>query len=69
MYNMQHLIMICSIAELLFAIPAGMILKRMGFSSWWALLCFVPVVALFALWLLAFVKWPRDAAAQVINAG
>ena len=68
MYTMQHLIMICSIAELLFAIPAGMILKRMGFSSWWALLCFVPVVALFALWLLAFVKWPRDVE-QAINAG
>jgi hypothetical protein len=65
MYNMQQLIMICSIVELLFAIPAGMILKRLGFSSWWALLCFVPVVALFALWLLAFVKWPKDAAAEV----
>ena len=64
MYDMHKLIMICSIIELLFAIPAGMILKRMGFSSWWALLCFVPVVALLALWLLAFVKWPRDAAAQ-----
>jgi branched-subunit amino acid transport protein len=65
MYNMQQLILYCSIVELLFAIPAGMVLKRMGFSSWWALLCFVPVVALFALWLLAFVKWPKDAAAQV----
>ena len=65
MYNMQQLIMICSIVELLFAIPAGMILKRLGFSSWWALLCFVPVVALFALWLLAFVKWLKDAAAAV----
>ena len=44
--SMQHLVVICSIIEMLFAIPSGMILKRMGFSSWWALLCFVPVVAL-----------------------
>jgi uncharacterized membrane protein YhaH (DUF805 family) len=65
MYTMQQLIMICAVIELLFAIPAGMILKRLGLSSWWALLCFVPVVALFGLWLLAFVKWPRDAGASV----
>jgi len=62
-YDMQHLLIICGVIELLFAIPAGMILKRLGLSSWWALLCFVPVVALFGLWLLAFVKWPRDGVA------
>ena len=61
--QMQHLLIICLVVEVLIAIPAGMILKRMGFSSWWALLCFVPIVALFALWLLAFVKWPRDGVA------
>jgi hypothetical protein len=58
----QRLVMICSIAELLVAIPAGIVLKRIGFSSWWALFCFVPVAALFAVWLLAFIRWPRDAA-------
>jgi hypothetical protein len=59
--SMQHLIMICSIVELLLAIPAGVILKRIGFSAWWGLLCFVPILALFSLWLLAFIRWPRDA--------
>lgn len=63
--TLQQFIMICAVIELLFAIPAGMILKRLGLSSWWALLCFVPVVALFGLWLLAFVKWPRDAGVQI----
>ena len=48
---------------MLVAIPAGVILKRIGFSVWWALLCFIPAVALPALWLVAFVKWPRDATA------
>ena len=61
MRDMQQLIMICTIVELLFAIPAGTVLKRLGFSPWWALLCFVPVVALLAFWMLAFVRWPRDA--------
>jgi hypothetical protein len=58
--EIQHLLMICAIIEMLFAIPAGIILKRMGFSSWWALLCFVPIAALFSLWLLAFIRWPRE---------
>jgi hypothetical protein len=57
--DVQQLIITCSIVELLFAIPAGLILKRVGFSSWWALLCFIPVLALLALWLLAFIRWPR----------
>jgi hypothetical protein len=57
----QQLIITCSIIELLVAIPAGLVLKRIGFSSWWALLCFVPVVALPALWILAFIRWPRSA--------
>jgi hypothetical protein len=61
--NMQQLFLICVIAELLVAIPAGLILKRIGFSAWWALLCFVPIVALIGLWLMAFVKWPRDGVA------
>jgi hypothetical protein len=24
---------------------------------WWALLCFIPVAALFGLWILAFTRW------------
>jgi uncharacterized membrane protein YhaH (DUF805 family) len=44
----------------LFAIPAGLVLKRMGISPWWALLCFIPVAALVGLWALAFTSWtPR----------
>jgi uncharacterized membrane protein YhaH (DUF805 family) len=58
--DVRQLFITCSIIELLVAIPASMTLKRIGFSSWWALLCFVPVAAVFALWLLAFIRWPRD---------
>ena len=48
------------IVAALFAIPAGMVLRRIGLSMWWALLCFVPLAALAGLWLLAFSKWaPR----------
>ena len=62
--DVHQLFLYLSVAEMLAAIPAGAALKRLGFSPWWALLCFVPVVALFALWMLAFIRWPRDAQSQ-----
>jgi uncharacterized membrane protein YhaH (DUF805 family) len=34
------------------------IVQRAGFSGWWALITFVPVVNLLALWYFAFVQWP-----------
>jgi hypothetical protein len=43
--------------------PASRILKRMGFSPWFALTLFIPFFGLaiggfIGLWLLAFVRWP-----------
>jgi uncharacterized membrane protein YhaH (DUF805 family) len=43
------------------AIPilmAARVLRRAGFSRWWALLVLVPVVNLIGLWLFAYVRWP-----------
>jgi len=55
-----YLMIMLMIVAALFAIPAGIVLKRIGLSIWWALLCFVPLAALAGLWLLAFSKWtPR----------
>lgn len=39
-------------------IPASKILRKAGFSGWWILLYFVPVVNVVALWCLAFARWP-----------
>ena len=51
------------VVEALFAIPAGLVLRRIGYSMWWALLCFVPLAALAGLWILAFAGWtPRPKA-------
>ncbi len=50
--------------EVLTAVPAGLSLRRLGFSPLWALTCFVPILAVAALWLLAFSRWPRDAQPQ-----
>ena len=48
---------VMTVAEALFAVPAGMVLKRTGHSPWWALLCFIPVAALLGLWVMAFTSW------------
>lgn len=48
-------------ALLLLAVPLLMVarvLRRAGFSRWWALLVLVPVVNLVALWLFAYARWP-----------
>jgi hypothetical protein len=45
------------VVEALFAIPAGLVLKRTGHSMWWALLCLIPIAALVGLWVLAFTRW------------
>ena len=60
----QQVIYVTLALEMLTAIPAGMSLKRIGFSPWWALLCFFPFFAIVALWALAFIRWPRDAQPQ-----
>lgn len=41
----------------LYAVAAALVLRRIGFSMWWALLCFVPIAALAGLWALALSGW------------
>jgi len=59
------------LALLLLAVPLLMIarvLRRAGFSRWWALLALVPVVNLVALWLFAYARWPSvDAPAEAVR--
>ena len=39
--------------------PLGRILNRIGFSPLWAILAFIPLVNLIALWALALADWPE----------
>ncbi len=38
--------------------PVIKILRRTGYSEWWSLLLFVPVVNILALWWFAYARWP-----------
>ncbi|KQS55545.1 hypothetical protein ASG17_05565 [Brevundimonas sp. Leaf363] len=41
--------------------PIGQVLKKAGFSPWWALLYMVPIFNLVALFVFAYSKWPNRA--------
>lgn len=43
-----------------FIFPVGKILSRIGIPWGVAFLTVVPVVNLVMLWVVAFIKWPRD---------
>lgn len=40
--------------------PIGRILNRIGLSPLWAILAFIPVLNLLALWIVAFSNWPNQ---------
>ena len=50
----QSQMLILFVALSLFAIPSALILKKLGRNPGWALLCFVPVLAVLGIWVLAF---------------
>ena len=50
----QTQMLILFVALSLFAIPSALILKKLGRNPAWALLCFVPVLAVLGIWVLAF---------------
>jgi hypothetical protein len=39
--------------------PIIKILRRAGYSEWWALLLYVPVLNVVGLWLFAYGRWPK----------
>jgi predicted ABC-type exoprotein transport system permease subunit len=47
------------IVLLIFA-PFFQIVRKAGFSPFWGILAFVPLVNIIALWVFAFIRWPRD---------
>jgi uncharacterized membrane protein YhaH (DUF805 family) len=48
------------VGAVLFGVPAAMIVRKVGYSPWWALLWFVPLVNLIMLWVFALSRWPIE---------
>jgi hypothetical protein len=51
-------IFVAAVALILY--PTGQILKRIGFSPFWSVLAFIPILNVIGLWIVALVDWPRD---------
>jgi hypothetical protein len=37
------------------------VVQRAGYSGWWVLIMFVPLLNMLALWYFGFAPWPADA--------
>jgi len=60
------------LALVLLAVPMlmiGRVLRRAGYSPWWALLVLVPLVNLLALWVFAYVRWPAVDGVPALRSG
>ncbi len=47
--------------------PFVRIFQRTGRGGWWAILMLIPVLNIFTLWTLAFMRWPALAARENSN--
>jgi Na+/melibiose symporter-like transporter len=45
-------------------IPYVKIIKKAGYSGWWTLTVFVPLLNLIMLWVFAFSTWPVERRAR-----
>ena len=41
-------------------IPSVIILRRLGFSGWWAIIAPISPLNIIGLWVIACVKWPVE---------
>jgi uncharacterized membrane protein YhaH (DUF805 family) len=57
MFDIYTLIAI-AISVAIFLPPAARIVRRAGYSGWWALLMTIPGVNIVAFWIFAFIRWP-----------
>lgn len=39
--------------------PVAIVLRRVGFSRWWAIVAFIPLVNIVGIWVFAVVSWPK----------
>jgi hypothetical protein len=51
---------VAMVLAILAIIPSVMILRRLGYSGWWAILAAVSPINIIGLWILAFLKWPLE---------
>ena len=56
--TMEHIVLLFYVVAIM--VPIGQLLRRMGFSRWWILLSFVPIINIVGLWIIAYARWSKD---------
>jgi hypothetical protein len=51
---------IAAVLAILAVIPSVMILRRLGYSGWWAILAAISPINIIGLWILALIEWPIE---------
>ena len=41
-------------------VPVAIILRKAGYSSWWVIVAFIPMINMIMLWVFAFSRWPIE---------
>jgi len=58
-WSIWHWIMFALFA-VIFLYPISVILRRIGYSPFWALLAIFPLLNFIGLWFVAFSQWPSE---------
>lgn len=58
-YGWGHWIFFVLMAVILLY-PIGRILSRIGFSPFWSIVAFIPLINLVGLWVISLIDWPRN---------
>ena len=61
-------VVIFLIGFLIFIVPYVMIIRKAGYSGWWVLVTFVPLINLIMLWVFALARWPVEERAAGLGA-
>ncbi len=51
---------IAAVLAVLAVVPSIMILRRLGYSGWWAILAAISPINIIGLWILALIRWPIE---------
>lgn len=55
-------LMIAGVIAILAFIPLWRILRRLGYSGWWAIVGIISPINIIGLWVLAYARWPVETA-------
>lgn len=58
-FSIWHWVIAALVWWLILGWPGVKILRRIGFSGWWIVLAFIPIVNFVAIWILATTRWPN----------